>query len=923
MIFIQQSKKGDFMLNNLGKGLLAVSLLAGFIGCTKGKVAEDSTSGGSSSTLTIAGTMSVLQSGSSTNLAIMSKSTDGRARWRALTDYRLACATFETIPSACGGAVGSDGSFSVSCDGFAEKPFGCFIYHTTTFESYDMVFNVEGEENQVMTAGAGTMSATINIDTETGLAQTEVELPTESAPVTAPAVDVTDVSVFDGIFYLGPAPYSAVSSKFTTVDQSALRAEVEFWTQSPPCPTGSTADQQNPNKCTWTPATAAQGYNFYACRMTSHDESQCVTDAIAGTVQFPTTTQIANGMGMPVYFKSSEDANQKPFLSVWPSQANYQACGSDDHTPVWKISDGAGGQADVSLSLGTSSSTGAQVLTSLSGALSTAINQWFPILNALDSNGNNYTVQSSDVSCKFAYALPMEYHNNTPTQLAACEADTNGCATYTSNGNYFDALWKYKQKKLYDGATISANDSIFGNTAQINFANHIVNASAVTVAAGVWDGWNQQTQQPIIAPATGAQMMDIGGCISWGDGSQNSQPSVVEVGKYYQMWNGQEYIYEKCRFSERRLLVAGTAQQGAWLDLAGDNSTQLYREAFPTISWDHDSDANTDDKVEIVWGQTCGINADGNAGVDFIEQYPHDETAANIASHFNDRMNGGSQQDRDGLKLRVMMNLLNSKDGRMQVDSSRNFHFYNQNTNQGGQISCTELANPADIADNGNATDAFNKMGEIVHSSHDYDMAQAMACFLSGVGNGNYESVDFTAFDSLDSPGERQAYADCDDQNNDSDCNDDGEKNNVPDIIENVAANSCLPQVQVTRICNEQGCGEARPLCTDFTADNGGCHKASPISRMALMKVAQLDTGKFSFFQKDEWYDFQYDHRTNTSRQCTRMNMMTISNEVAVTATPSSGDAVVMMFNEKESELCEGEEAEVSPARKQFMYFVK
>ena len=289
-------------------------------------------------------------------------------------------------------------------------------------------------------------------------------------------------------------------------------------------------------------------------------------------------------------------------MSVWPSQANYDACGSDDQAPDWVISDGTGGQADVDINLGTSSSTGSQVLTNLGAALTTAINQWFPILNALDNNGSNYTVGSGDVTCKFAYALPMEYHNNTPEQLAACQADTGngGCATYTSNSNYFDALWKYKQKKLYDGATISANDTIFGNTTQINFANNIVNASAVTVAAGVWDGWDQQTQQPIIAPATGALMREIGGCISWGDGSENSEPSIVEVGQYYQMWNGQDYVYEKCRFSERRLTVAGTAQQGAWINIPNDNSDQLYREAFPTITWDHDSDANTEDRKSVV-----------------------------------------------------------------------------------------------------------------------------------------------------------------------------------------------------------------------------------------------------------------------------------------------------------------------------------
>lgn len=927
MIFIQQSKKGDYMLNNLGKGLLAVSLLAGFIGCTKGKLAEDSTGGGDSSTLTIAGTMSVLQSGSALTNQIKVMGANGNVRWRALSDYRLACATFESIPSACGGSVANDGSFSVSCDGFAEKPFGCFIYHTSTYESYDMVFNVEGEENQIMTAGAGTMSAAISIDTETGLAQTEVELPAEQV-VQAPTVTASDISDFDGIFYLGPAPYSSVSSKFTTVELAALRAPITFWTQTT-CPTGSTADQQNPNKCSWTPATAQQGYDFSACRMMSNDDAQCAQSAMAGSVTFPSTTQIKNGMGMPVYFKSSADANSKPFLSVWPSEANYQACGSNDQALVWKLSDGTGGQPDVTINMGTSSTSAATLLSNLSTSLSSAIDQWFPILKALDGgngSGTTYTVQASDVTCKFGYDLPPEFQMMSPEQVTACQADTSngGCKSYAHDNNYFDALWKYKQAKLFAGATINANDPIFGNTTQINLADFVKNDSDVTLAAGVWGGFDNQTQQPTITEVTGASMMDVGGCISWKDMSDpNSVSKVVEVGKWYKVWEGNNYVPRKCDFSQKMLLVAGTSQEGAWIDLPNDSSTQLYREAFPIIKWT----ASSVNYSKMVWGKACGINADGNAGVDFIEQYPHDETKANIATNFNNRMNGGSQQDRDGLKLRVVMNLLNSKDGGSNVDASSSFHYYNNQSHQQETITCRELADPADNTDSGTAAQAFDRMGEIVHSTGDYNMAKAMACFLSGVGNGNYESVDFSSFTPLNTLGKRQAYFDCTDDNGDGDCTDNGESmtgNNVPNIIEKVSANSCIPQVQVTRICTDSGCGEVRPLCTDFSAENGGCHDANPISRMALMKVTQVDTGKYTFSQKEERYEFQYDHRTNTSKQCTYMNMLTINNETAVTAPPASGDAIVMMFNEKKSEICDGQEASApEPARKQYMYFVK
>lgn len=910
MIFIQQSKKGGFMLKNLGKGLFAVSLLAGFIGCTKGKVAEDSTGGGDSSTLTIAGTMSVLQSGSALTNQIKVMGANGNVRWRALSDYRLACATFETIPSACGGAVANDGSFSVNCDGFAEKPFGCFIYHTSTYESYDLVFNVDGEENQIMTAGAGTMSAAISIDTETGVAQTDVELPNNTA-VTTPTVTASDISDFDGVFHLGPAPYSAVSSKLTTVEQAALRAKVTFWKNGQNCPTGSTQSADYQDKCEWTPTTAEQGYNFISCRMMMGNEATCVTAVLTNAVQYPSTSDIGTN-GMPIYFKSGTDANSKPILTVWPTQANQQSCGSNLAAPSWKLSDGAGGQPDVTINMGTSSTSAATILSNLNTSLSTAINQWFPILNALDNgngSGTTYSVQASDVTCKFGYDLPPEFQMMSPTQVAACQADNSngGCASMAHDNNYFDALWRYKQAKLFAGATIAANDPIFGNTTQMNLADYVKAEADVTVGAGVWGGWDQQTQQPTITEVNGASMMDVGGCISWGDGSQNSQPKVVAVGKYYSMWNGHEYVNEKCRFSEKRLLVAGTAQEGAWLDIEGDNSTQLYRDAFPIIKWT----ASSVNYKKMVWGKTCGINADGQAGIDFIEQYPHDETASNIATNFNNRMNGGSQQDKDGLKLRVMMNLLNSKDGGASVDSNSTFHYFNHQSHQNEEISCLELANPADTTDPGTAADAFDRMGEIVHSTGDHDMARAMACFLSGIGNQHYESVDFTQFEPFDTNGKRIVYVDSD-------------NNNIPDIIERVASNSCIPQVQVTRICNDSGCGEARPLCTDFSAANGGCHEANPISRMAMLKVTQVDTGKYTFSQKEEWYDFQYDHRTNTSKQCTNMKMLTINNDTSVTSAPSTGDALLMMFNEKSSEVCDGQEAGApEPARKQYMYFVK
>ena len=188
-------------------------------GCT----ASDSGggAGGGAAALTISGSLKVAGSGSGGS-GFAPFSAFGQNDPFAVTDYKVACTTFEDTPKACGGSVASDGSFSISCSGFSGVPFGCFVFNTVSFTNYPITFNVNSSaDDQKSVNVTGNVTATIELDLETGVA-------TGAATVAADqkkeiAVEAGKLAYIDGPYKMSGMDYSLVSSKYTEEQKKFFR----------------------------------------------------------------------------------------------------------------------------------------------------------------------------------------------------------------------------------------------------------------------------------------------------------------------------------------------------------------------------------------------------------------------------------------------------------------------------------------------------------------------------------------------------------------------------------------------------------------------------------------------------------------------------------------------------------------------------
>ncbi len=839
-------------------------LLASVVSCSK---KGSSGSSAETSALTIAGSLS-LSGDSSSSGQTSAKLTSAKISSNnklyssissfSVSGYKVACATFEDVPKACGGDVNeTTGAFSMSCSGFSSVPFGCFVFNTTTFANYPITFNINSGDEQTSVTIAGNLSASIVLDLDAGVASAAATV--TQSQVNQIAIDSTKLSNIDGIYSMTSAPYSEVSSKYS-IDQLGFFKMV-------PCLFGGQSGPNGPDFTACAGGTSEAGYNMIGEKMSGGSNIQLVFNT---------------------------DSNNTPYLSAWDSSVGRLACGEIESGFSWKLDDGANGKPAINFDL--SGADQATLKTAIQSSVDSMITNYFPFLQEGSGSSSNFVA-----SCKFAVNLDHNFWNNTPEQVAACQNNTGLVSPekcFDGFGDAFGALHRYKFKKLW--AQYNGTDPILG---AVNFSSSIVSSGAA-VKYGFF-GWDSNANQMAISEIAGVTSaniddyrVDVGGCVqqpNWSQSSTGPQyETVVAVGEYITRYgpNG-EIFKDKCKMSEKRLLYEAT--DGSLII-----GSLKYKNIFIFVDTGSSNFQPANAKVCQVGidGNDLDTNVDDlNAPSTEIMTYPIDFDNTRIAQEAQSRMNGGNQEQRKGMKLDAIYRLVASSDSGNQTS----FFYRDPATGNGGELACSEIKNPS------NAATTWAKVDLAMKSVFDPDsLGSLLSCAMIGISSHVYKDVGGVG----QGPDLTSEYSDA---NN----------NNVPDIIDNLRLNSCLPKFQFTQVCSEDGFCEGKVICSSATAANGGCDKAEPVARFGRMKVEALGGDKFQFFNKEERYENFFDPGSNKSKQCTRSEMMTIKTESALTNAVASGQKVRMALGRVESKVCEGSSSEVMTIPPVFMDFTK
>lgn len=838
------------------------------VGCSKSSSSSGDTP--ASTALTISGSLAIEGSTSSNTMAMSSLGLKlmGVNKF-AVADYKIACATFEDVPQSCGGNVDTAGAFSVSCSGFKGVPFGCFVYHKTTYANYPITFNINSGDDQSTVSVSGDVSATVALDLETGTASAAATV--AAGTTSTVTIDPAKVSNLEGTYTMAGAPYAEVSSKYTP-------EQLEFF-KFIPCMMNNNGNSA-PDLSTCINAGSDIGYNMMAQKMAG------------GAVQL---------------YPNSDTAGVS-YLSAWDGGSGARAaCGNVETGFTWNVSDGnsGNGKADVTFDLSGADQTALKAAVSTSvGAIVTT---YFPFL--ADGSAATDTFVSS---CKYAGNLDMNFWNNTPDQVAACQADTTNC--FNGFGDAFGALQRYKFKKLWD--QFSGIDTILG---AVDYSGKLVPTGSATLKYG-YRSWDSTTNQPAIVEIAGLDStnvdtyrVDVGGCIQWPDWSDTSSTAskvatIVPVGDYITFHSPNGDMKDKCRMSEKRLLYPDT---NGYIQVG----STLYKDINVFVDMGSGNFQET-------WNKVCQVGIDGNADGSIdnanaattdIMMYPVDFDATKIASEFQNRFNGGSQEQRKGIKLDAIYTMLTDS-GDSGGNPNPNFWYWDMTTNTGGQVSCNDIKSPPA----GTASSVvWAQVEKAMKNTFDpWSLKGLLACAMIGVANGEYDGdqtnpASDTNDDMVGSPKTLTAeYKDTD-------------SNGLPDIVDSLRANSCIPKFQMSSFCSDDGFCESRVVCNSLTAANGGCDQAEPAARFARMKTEALGGDKFRFFNREERFENFFDPSTNKSKQCTRGEAMTITTEDAVTTAPTTGQSIRLSFGRVESEVCDGETANVNAFPPMYMDFTK
>lgn len=841
-------------------------------GCTKSS--SSNSDNPSSSALTISGSLAIEGSTSSVSgFQASGKLTKASNSKFAVSDYKIACATFENTPKSCGGDVDSTGAFSVSCTGFSGVPFGCFVYHKTTYANYPITFNVNSGDDQSTVSVSGNVTATVNLDLETGTATAAATV--AEGTETEISVDYTKVSNLDGVYSMAGAPYAQVSSKYTS-------EQLEF-------------------------------FKFIPCMMNNNNNSEPdLTQCLNGSPEtgYNMMAQEMGGGGVELF--ASTDSSTT-YLSAWDSGGARAACGNVETGFTWKISDGdsGNGMADVTFNLsGTDQSS---LKTAVGSSVSSIISTYFPFLADGSSSSTAFAA-----SCKFAGDLNGDFWNSTPEQVAACQAD-NTC--FNGFGDAFGALQRYKFKKLW--SEYAGTDAILGT---VDYTGKLVNESGATLKYG-YRAWDPNTNQPTIQEIAGINSsnvddyrVDVGGCLQWPNWSDTSSTAskvatVVPVGEYVTWYTPNGEMKDKCRMSEKRLLYEDNTN--GYIQIG----TSKYKDINVFV------DMGGGDFKET-WNKVCQVGADGNSNGSIddvnapttdIMMYPVDFDSTKIATEAQNRFNGGNPEQRKGIKLDAIYTMLTENHGGGGSGGNQTFWYWDMATNSGGQISCNDIKAPPS---NTTSSVVWAKVEKAIQNTFDpWSLKGLLSCAMIGVANGEYDGDQANpasdANDDMDGSNAakqpKTLAADYKDLNS----------NGLPDIVDDLKSNSCIPKFQMTSICSDDGYCESRVVCNSMTAANGGCDQAEPAGRFAKMKAEGLGSDKFRFFNRDERFENFFDPSSNKSKQCTRGESMTITTEDAISSPLSTSGVVRLAFGRVESKVCDGETAEVMAFPPMFMDFTK
>lgn len=854
-------------MGNKTKNILVTIAVAAFAaGCSK-----KSSGGGTvaDSSLNISGSLELVGNNASSSSLLNANTKMGTyARSKdklnsfAISDYKVACATFEDIPKACGTAVGTDGSFSLKCDGFKSAPFGCFVFNTVSFKNYPITFNIttgdSTKESSSVNIGGNLSSVSIVLDTDTHLA-TAAATVSDPASLTEIAVDAGAVAAMDGTWHLAPKAWADVSSKYSAEDLVGIKMIACYKNYWQSCQQGG-----NNNNCS-----------------PSNAKTTCTNPNIDAGTAYAAMMQERLGNGMNIFFTTSTE-DTRHYLNVWPSSASRAICGNVESGFSWKFSDGAGGKPDVNLDFSTSSGcqngeTPNNCLVRKTGAsILTVIGQWFPFLKG-DVDGTK-SVPNSTVSCKYMYNLWGDFWNPSQSMIDACKSN-NLCNS--GSGDDMTKTRNYIMAGIYSG-TDKTGDSVFAAGVfqpDANFSDSVVAVADATPGYGYrtfdsnGEHWNVLTNPT---------RTDIGGCLQWPDwakcqGSAGAcsgpqYPTIVAVGKdvinYGPNANASTDDNKwKCSFSEKRLLVPDS---NGYINLNGQKYVEA--QSFITVN----ADANH--VKHESWSKICEV---ANGGDKLYQTYPFDMTTQQITDQAKQQQGGGSPEQKKGMYMQAIYeSLANGNDG----GGGESYFFTGSRS-----ISCSQIKNGA-VATGAALT--WNEVQKAFDFSFGpWQTGQLIKCVMVGIhakhGTGEIYETAYNTLLGQVGQGVLDSFAP----------NAQGE----PLVFANLKANSCIPKFQMTHMCTTDGYCTPKVICDDYNAADGGCNSgAEPSSRMAHMNVEALPNSKFRFFNLENRFDVMFNPSTNSNLVCQRANYMSITTDDAMTASTTT---LGMTFESSEVEI--------------------
>ncbi len=768
----------------------------------------------------------------------------------------MACTTFEDVPKACGDEVAADGAFSLSCDGFKNVPFGCFVFNTVSFRNYPITFNItvedETDESSSVNIAGNLTSVSVVVDTDTGLATAEATVE-DPASITEIAVDTTAIGVLDGNWLVQGRPYSEVSSKYDDNDLFGVKLLACFKNFWQTC-------QQN-NNCN------PEGAKTYCTANAGAMGSQAAYEAMI-------QERLGGQNGFPLHLVTSTEG-ENHFLNVWQSVDQKTACGGVESGFAFKFSDGTQ-NVNLDFSTATGCADGQSpndcLVQKVGTGIESVIQKWFPFL-ASDVDDNQNNAPTVTATCKYMYDIMGDMWNPNQDMMNAC-SQSNTCNT---GGDLMSNTRNYVMKKIYEGGD-NTNDPVVSagffsspgsQGTDYDFSDSIVPVADATLHYG-YRTWSQEGET--WTELQNPERTDLGGCLQWPDWAkcQNTActgpqfPTVIPVGQDIINYgpNGSSTEDDnkwKCSFSEKRMLVANA---NGYIDLGGVK----YFEAQPYITINSDQ---TNAKHEA-WSKVCDV---ANGSDHSYQTYPVDMNSTQIVDEAEMRANGGSPEQKKGMFMQAIYEQLTNEDHGGGNDNNIGFFTGSR------QITCGEIKNGA--ATSGPAL-TMNEVDQAFKFSFGpWSVGKLLKCLMVGIhqhhGTGEiYEQV----YNDLGTqfPGTRENFAP----------NQDGE----PLAFANLKANSCIPKFQMTHMCTSDGFCSPKVICDDYNADDGGCNNgAQPASRMAHMNIEALPNSKFRFFNLDNRFDVMFNPSTNSNIVCQRAEYMSITSDEPVTASSASFDA--------------------------------